>query len=200
MGVDEALHPGAAFVVSWPDMPRIPQKLILGAAVVAGVAGLAIQFVPVKGIGVNPPERHEIAASPEVLRILRESCFDCHSNETRWPFYSRIAPGSWLMARDVNKGRSRMNFSEWGDSDEDDKNLDKENSWDQIEAGDMPPWFYLPPRPSARLDDGEKATLKAWLLAHKTDKKDEGAVPPAGAGPTGSAGAAGAPPTEAAPK
>src|SRR5947207_10994960 len=109
--------------------PRLIKALKI-AVLVLVVVGVGLQFVPVKGIGVNPPERYKLDAPPEVEAILRESCFDCHSNETRWPFYARIAPGSWLMARDVNKGRSRMDFSEWGDADEKERQIDKENSWD----------------------------------------------------------------------
>ena len=143
------------------------------------VAGIAIQFIPVKGIGDNPTERHTLEAPPEVAAILRESCFDCHSNETEWPWYARIAPSSWLMARDVRKGRSHMNFSEWGDSDEDARAIDKENSWDEIEEGEMPPWFYLPMHPSARMTDEKKAILKKWLLAKAPAKAEEKAEKPA---------------------
>jgi hypothetical protein len=150
--------------------PRLKKALKI-AVLVAVVIGVAIQFVPVKGIGSNPPERYKMDAPPEVDAILHRACYDCHSNETKWPLYARIAPGSWLMARDVTKGRGRMNFSEWGDAEPDERQLDKENSWDQIEAGEMPKWFYVFPfHPSAKLSDGDKATLKAWLLANKKEK------------------------------
>ncbi len=147
-------------------MPKTLKKLLVIAAGVGLVAFVAIQFVPVKGIGSNPSQRYKLDAPPEVETILRKACMDCHSNETRWPWYARLAPGSWLMARDVNKGRSRMNMSEWGD-DEDEMNTDRENASDQISEGNMPPWFYLPMHPDARLSDAEKATLKTWLLANK---------------------------------
>ena len=147
-------------------MKALKIGLIAGA-----VIGIGLQFVPVPGIGVNPPERYKIDAPPEVLAILRESCFDCHSNETQWPFYARIAPGSWLMARDVRKGRSHMNMSEWGETDEEERTIDRENSWEEIEKGEMPPWFYIPMNPARRLTDEEKATLKAWML-----KKPSGAA------------------------
>ena len=103
---------------------------------------------------------------------MRRACLDCHSNETRWPLYSRIAPGSWLMVRDVSRGRKHLNLSEWGGSDEDERKLDRKNCWDQIEEGEMPPWFYVYPlHLSAKLSGAEKATLKAWLL------KDNDAAP-----------------------
>jgi cytochrome c551/c552 len=151
--------------------PRLKKALKIGV-LVAIVVGVGIQFVPVKGLGSNPPARYKLDAPPEVLAILQRSCFDCHTNETKWPFYARIAPGSWLMARDVNKGRSRFNMSEWGDTDEDERQLDKENSWDQIEEGEMPKWFYVfPMHPSAKLSDADKATLKAWMLKDKKPGK-----------------------------
>ncbi len=143
------------------------RKVLRVAAIIGGVVGVGIQFIPVKNIGSNPSARYKIDAPPEVEAVLRRACFDCHSNETAWPFYARLAPGSWLMVRDVNKGRGRMNMSEWGDTDEDERTTDKENSWDQIEEGKMPPWFYLPLHPGARLSDGDKALLKSWMLAGK---------------------------------
>src|SRR6185369_16962888 len=117
-------------------------KIALGVAIVVGVA---IQFVPVKGLGTNPPARFKLDAPPDVEAILRKACFDCHSNETKWPFYAKIAPGSWLMARDVRKGRSHMNFSEWAEHDDDEKKTDLENCWEQVESGAMPKWFYVWP-------------------------------------------------------
>jgi hypothetical protein len=84
----------------------------------AVVVGAGIQFIPVKEIGTNPRERFALDAPPEVATISRNACFDCHTNEARWPVYSRIAPGSWLMARDIHEGRTHLNFSEWGSVDE----------------------------------------------------------------------------------
>jgi hypothetical protein len=153
--------------------PRLIKVVKIGI-LVAVVVGVGIQFVPVKGIGSNPPARYKLDAPPEVEAILRRACFDCHTNETKWPLYARIAPGSWLMARDVNKGRSRMNMSEWGDADPEERQLDKENSWDQVEEGAMPKWFYIFPfHPAAKLSDADKATLKAWFLKDKKEKDKE---------------------------
>jgi hypothetical protein len=143
------------------------QRLALIAGIAVAIGGIAIQFIPVAGIGVNPEERYAVKAPPEVKEILKNACFDCHSNETAWPWYARLAPSSWLMIRDVKKGRAHMNMSEWSDDDADAMHLDMENSWDEIEAGEMPPWFYIPMHPKAKLSDKEKETLKGWLLAHK---------------------------------
>lgn len=153
--------------------PRI--KKLVRLAVIGGlVIGVGIQLVPVKGVGVNPPDRFPLGAPPEVEAIMRRACLDCHSNETRWPLYSRLAPSSWLMIRDVTKGRKHLNFSEWGDSDEDERKLDRENCWDQIESGEMPPWFYVYPlHLGAKLSEADKATLKAWMLKDKDTDRDK---------------------------
>ncbi len=153
-----------------PRMRRILRFVFLGLL----LAGIAIQFIPVQDIGNNPPHRFVVDAPPEVAAILRRSCFDCHSNETRWPLYSRIAPGSWLMARDVHRGRNHLNFSEWGDVDEDERQDDLESCWDQVEAGEMPPIQYLYPfHMSAKLSEADKALLKGFFLknAAKPEQK-----------------------------
>jgi len=156
-----------------PKLKKVFRIAVVGGVVVFGL----IQLVPVKGVGTNPPERFDIGAPPEVAAIMRRACFDCHSNETRWPFYSRIAPLDWVVARDVVNGRSHLNFSEWADSDEEERQLDRENCWDQIEAGEMPPWFYIfPVHSDAKLSDADRAALKAWFLKDKgkfDDKADD---------------------------
>ena len=145
---------------------------------IAGLVGFGVlQIVPAKKFGVhtedigsNPPARFKLDAPPDVEAILRRACFDCHSNETKWPLYARVAPGSWLMARDVHKGRSHMNFSEWAKHDDDEKKTDLENAWEQVESGAMPKWFYVwPMHLSARLSAADKALLKGYFLKHKAE-------------------------------
>jgi len=171
--------------------PRLKKLLML--AVVAGVVGFVVlQIFPAKVIGVhtedintNPPERFAIDAPPEVLAVVKRACWDCHTNETKWPLYARIAPSSWLMARDVHNGRNHLNLSKWADSDDEERQSDRENMWDQVESGAMPPWFYiLPMHPDAKLSSADKATLKAYFLKNKKEKekepvKAEGAAAPA---------------------
>jgi Haem-binding domain len=150
-------------------------KKLLRIAIVAGIVVFAgMQLVPVKHIGENPSDRFTLDAPPEVLAIMKRACFDCHTNETRWPLYARIAPGSWLMARDVHNGREHLNFSEWGDADEATRRTDRENAWEQVEEGHMPPWFYVyPMHLDARLSDADKAALKSYFLKD-ADKPKEG--------------------------
>ena len=163
-------------------------KKRLGILLIAGVVGFGVlQVFPAKilgvhteDIGTNPPARYKLDAPPEVEAILRRSCFDCHSNETKWPLYARIAPGSWLMARDVHNGRNHINFSEWADHDEDERKTDLENCWEQVEAGEMPKWFYVYPfHMSAKLSPADKALLKSYFLkdgAAKDAPKDAAAA------------------------
>ena len=147
---------------------RVLRFAVLGAVLV----GVAIQFVPVKGVGTNPAERISLGAPPAVEAVMRRACLDCHSNETRWPLYARIAPASWLMARDVNRGRQHLNLSEWGGSDEEERKLDRENCWEKIETGEMPPWFYVyPMHLGARLSEADKALLKSWMLKDSDQEK-----------------------------
>ena len=171
--------------------PRL--KKLLKIAVIAGiVVFVVLQIFPagkigvhVEDIGTNPPERFTIDAPPEVLAIMKHACWDCHTNETKWPLYARIAPGSWLMARDVHNGRNHLNFSKWADSDDDERETDRENCWDQVESGAMPPWFYIPLHPKAHLSDADKAVLKAWFMKDANDKKKDEAKDAAKEGSTG---------------
>jgi hypothetical protein len=151
--------------------PKTKKRLRI--LLIAGAVGFAVlQVFPAKVIGVptqdigkNPPERYKLEAPPEVDAILRRACYDCHTNETKWPLYARIAPGSWLMARDVHNGRSHLNFSTWADVDEDERATDFETAWEQVEAGKMPKWFYIYPlHLGARLSEADKALLKGYFL------------------------------------
>ncbi len=131
---------------------------IAAAAVLAGLA--AIQLVPVDRS--NPPVETEIDAPPDVHAILERSCYDCHSNQTRWPWYARVAPISWLVAHDVEEGREHLNFSEWNRLDGEERAELIEEVWEEVEEGEMPLWFYLPLHPEARLSPGDMETLRDW--------------------------------------
>jgi mono/diheme cytochrome c family protein len=118
-----------------------------------------IQFVPYGRDHVNPPVTQAAAFAPGPgLELARGACFDCHSNETVWPWYTNIAPGSWLVQRDVDEGRASLNFSEWdrpqGEPDE---------MLEVIRDGDMPPTSYTLIHPEARLSDADRATLLAAM-------------------------------------
>lgn len=127
---------------------------------------IALQIIPVGNfIAVlkrvdNPPVITDIQwDSAETEHLVRTACYDCHSNETVWPWYSNIAPVSWLIVRDVNKGRRAMNFSEEGADKIDVKDIE----WHVTH--DMPLWYYLPLHPEANLTDEQKIQLVAGLRA-----------------------------------
>ncbi|GAB4427579.1 MAG: heme-binding domain-containing protein [Anaerolineae bacterium] len=112
-----------------------------------------MQLVPVDK--TNPPVRSEPAwDSPETRALVKAACFDCHSNETVWPWYARIAPSSWLLAHDVEEGRSKLNFSEWTGRQEE---LDE--LVEVVREGEMPPWYYAIMHKEAQLSDAEKQAL-----------------------------------------
>lgn len=130
------------------------------AVAVLIIALVAIQLVPVDR--TNPPVETEIPATAEVRSILRRACYDCHSNETVWPWYSRIAPIAWLVAHDVHEGRRELNLSTWNRYTTKQQLKKLKESWDEVAEGEMPPWLYLPPHPDARLSADDRAALRAW--------------------------------------
>lgn len=110
----------------------------------------------------NPPAEGEMPTSTEVKAVLRRACYDCHSNETAWPWYSQIAPVSWLVAWDVREGRDELNFSTWSRYDAQKRAKKLKESWEQIAEGAMPPWYYLLVHPEARLSAVECVLLHQW--------------------------------------
>jgi len=128
--------------------------------IVLAVLFVVIQFIPIAH--TNPPVKADIAAPPDVKAVLRKGCYDCHSNQTVWPWYVHLAPVSWLLWNDVNGGRGKMNFSEWGTYPPDTQAKLMRKSWHEVSGGDMPPWYYRMMHPPSRLSDAEKATLQRW--------------------------------------
>lgn len=115
-----------------------------------GLILLAIQFVPVDRS--NPPTRTPVAwDSPRTERLARAACFDCHSNETVWPAYARVAPLSWLITRHVHEGRRKVNFSE--------ADVDAEECEEEIQEGEMPLRSYTWLHPEARLSAEARRAL-----------------------------------------
>ncbi len=142
----------------WQMKPM--KTLAKRTGVALAVALVAIQFVPVTR--TNPAISTEMPATPELRAVLRRACYDCHSNETVWPWYSRVAPVSWLLAHDVNDGRAKLNFSAWDRMAATQQAKRVRESGRNVQEGDMPPWYYLPMHPAARLSDADKAVLVAW--------------------------------------
>jgi hypothetical protein len=129
----------------------------------AGVGLLAVagaQLVPIRR--TNPQIETEVPVSFELEAVMRRSCFDCHSNETVWPWYSRLAPVSWLVAHDVYEGREHLNYSTWNRLTPEQQAEAMHESWEHVEEGDMAPWYYEMMHERARLSDAERALFQAW--------------------------------------
>lgn len=117
---------------------------------------LLIQLIPYGRNHTNPAVIAEPAwDSPATRELAKRACFDCHSNETVWPWYSNIAPVSWLVLHDVEEGRSRMNFSEWNSNFHPNVN----ELIGIIQEGEMPPAQYLLMHPDAKLSAADQQAL-----------------------------------------
>ncbi|RMH20295.1 MAG: heme-binding protein [Gemmatimonadetes bacterium] len=133
-----------------------------GAALLgAGLVLAALQFVPVER--TNPPVVSEHRSVPAVDSLLRSACYDCHSNETRWPWYARVAPASLLLGRHVREGRGALNFSEWPAWDLEEQELLGRLIVEQLEDDAMPPRTYRLLHPEARLEPAERARIADWF-------------------------------------
>jgi len=134
---------------------RIPRWFKHTMIFLGGVA-LAIQFIPMSR--TNPPVIKELTwDSPKTRAFAKRACYDCHSNESRWPWYSFVAPVSWLVANDVRDARDRLNFSEISDEDRVDHLVE------HIQDGAMPLPKYLVLHSEARLSETEKKEFIAGL-------------------------------------
>lgn len=123
---------------------------------------VVVQFIPVHRS--NPPVSSDIPTSPEVKTVLRRACYDCHSHATVWPWYSQVAPLSWLIVHDVNEGRKELNFSTWDRYSTQEQVKKLKESWKEIQEGDMPPWSYRGPHRDAQLSAQDRALLRRWAL------------------------------------
>jgi len=112
----------------------------------------------------NPPvdPARELRAPQPVASILQRSCYDCHSNHTVWPWYSQVAPVSWLLKKDVRQGRAEMNFSEWSTFTPRRTARKLQEICEQVDEGEMPMKIYLPLHPDAKLSDDDRRTLCEW--------------------------------------
>lgn len=122
---------------------------------------IGIQFIPIER--TNPPVQSDIDAPSDVKAILKKACYDCHSNETNWVWYTKVAPMSFLAVKDVNDGREHLNFSEWGSyTNKTEKMMDE--IWEEVREEKMPPWQYRIVHSEAKLTQEEKNILRNWAV------------------------------------
>lgn len=122
---------------------------------------LLFQAVPYGRNHTNPPTTGSPAwDSPRTEMLARQACFDCHSNESRWPWYASIAPVSWRIQRHVDEGRQKINFSRFDRPQE-----EVGEAAEEVAEGNMPPWDYALMHPQARLSGQDRQALIAGLRA-----------------------------------
>lgn len=149
------------------------RKRILQILGVLVLVFLLIQLIPFGHTRANPPVVSEPNwSSPQARALVKEHCFQCHSNETEWTWYSNIAPGSWLIANDVIEGREQFNFSDWNNNPGE---LDE--MVEEIEEGGMPPIQYWIFHPGSRMNNQQKQelidALKSSIPSDGSGKSDD---------------------------
>lgn len=141
------------------------------AALAIVIVIVVAQVIPVSR--TNPPVTSDLTAPPDVKVLVRHACYNCHSNETVWPWYSRIAPVSWLVAHDVDEGREQMNFSTWTALTPAKQLKKLKKVVKELRDEDMPPWYYLLMHPEARLSTQQRDTIEAWAGAKRAGQGQE---------------------------
>jgi cytochrome c551/c552 len=141
------------------------KRVGIGAIVVLAVIQL---YRPAK---TNPPidPKKEIGANmtvdPQAAAFLKRACYDCHSNHTVWPWYSNVAPVSWLVTSDVNDGRRRMNMSDWSSYPPDKRSKFLDGMCKRVTRGNMPLWFYKPMHPKSWVSKADAEDLCRWTTS-----------------------------------
>jgi Haem-binding domain len=157
------------------------RRLLYGLIIVIAL----IQFVPVQRTNPVAPDP-VVFADPQAEAIARRSCYDCHSNQTVWPWYANIAPVSWYVVHHVDEGRAAYNFSDVagmlanphahhhpGEDPNAPVTVDTliDHASDHISEGEMPPAYYTLIHRDAVLSDADKATLIAGIKQALSDHK-----------------------------
>lgn len=142
---------------------KIIKNSIIGLVVLVAVTWIA-------GLIIAPEKNPEIQYKGTIIsqksdEILRDSCFDCHSNETVWPWYSNVPPMSLLVNFDVKMGRDHLNFSTWDSMSQEDKSEALEESLKEMEEGEMPLPPYLITHPDVDITPEKLQIVKADIEA-----------------------------------
>jgi hypothetical protein len=142
--------------------------IALGTVAIAAVGGSLIHpFGAPVPPGNNQTIFREAQVEPETLALVQRACQNCHSQNTEWPWYSHVAPVSWLIARDVQQARSHMNLSQWQDYSTDDRLALLSAIGSAVRNREMPPQRYLLLHPEARLNDVERQQIYRWTRTER---------------------------------
>ncbi len=139
------------------------KKIILIGIVVIIIG---IQFIPANRPANSEDLSQDLITNnqiPEnIQKILKNACYDCHSEQTEYRWYAYVAPVSFLVARDVNEGREHLNFTQWEKLDKSKKAKALDEMAEEVEEGDMPMPIYLITHPGAKLSDEDKKAFNEW--------------------------------------
>lgn len=142
------------------------RKILKGTLLVLLLLFVIIQFVRPVRSNPNVNSAREITTvhsmTPEVSSALQNSCNDCHSNKTVWPWYSNVAPVSWIVARDVSHGRAALNFSEWGAYNGEKRQELIGKICEEVRDGEMPMPQYTLLHPGTRLNASQAQAVCSW--------------------------------------
>jgi hypothetical protein len=144
------------------------RRLGLAVAVLAAAAVLTGLLAPdPRNPALDPSlDLRTVSEVPApVADLLGRACLDCHSDETRWPWYSKVPPASWLVGHDVNEARGQMNFSRWGEYSPFERADMLDEACEQVSNGEMPLWSYRLVHSHARLTDEDVAAFCNWARA-----------------------------------
>jgi len=142
------------------------KKVFRWIAIVVVMIFIVIQFIPGSYPKNKPADENDIITyhqvPQEVAAILKTSCYDCHSNQISYPWYSRIAPVSFLLSHDINEGREELNFSDWGKFEKRRMIKKLDELTEEVEEGHMPLPIYTFIHTNAKLNDEQKEVLDNW--------------------------------------
>lgn len=140
-------------------MSNKPRRIRRAVLIVLALGMVAIQFKPVDR--TNPSVIETFTGPADLMPVLKRACWDCHSNETHWPWYSYVAPMSWFVESHVKEGREKLNFSDWSDDQADVEDV-KRDVWKSVRKGEMPLPSYLWIHRDAALSDADKKIIEEW--------------------------------------
>ncbi|MCG3120795.1 MAG: hypothetical protein ALAOOOJD_03637 [bacterium] len=147
------------------------KKILKRLLIILGLVLIVMQFFgPAKtnpAVDATKTIHAATTVSPEVTAIMTRACYDCHSHQTQWPWYSHVAPVSWFVIDHVNDGRQHLNFSEWATYNPKRMKRKLEEIKEEVEDGAMPLKSYVPLHPNAKLSAADIQTLSAWTVAER---------------------------------
>ncbi len=149
-------------------MKRTLKKIILPILLIAFVG---IQFIPTnrnQSDEILPSDITKVFEVPDnILQLLQNSCYDCHSNNTNYPWYNKIQPISWMLENHIQEGKEEVNFSRFGDYSTRKKKSKFKSIISQLKDGEMPLWSYTLIHRSAKLSEEERKMLVDWMQAQR---------------------------------